>query len=339
MPRVFEYSSEDVASGKNSFDRVWEEEWERVAGQGLLRYAQPRVNAKTKLVSEPFKFAFQFLLDRGTKRRNRVQFDSVNEPFSATRFHFGKIDENEILFELKNVWRRRGENQNENAARTLAIVNVSPIEWGHFLLVPQVEENLPQRLNPRAVSLALEVLNLSNKQHFRMMYNSLLGWASVNHLHFHCYEFPHELVLDNLPSEPFHRSVRLTSRHFPLPGFVLNVTVENIAQMTETIAKIIDILHELDCAHNVVLCKGSDPSVPGAAHLSRFYIFPRALANTAIVSQCVDPACVELSGQFPCKAEAEWESLTGQAAAELIATVNIDVALQRKIRERIRAEI
>ena len=92
-----------------------------------------------------------------------------------------------------------------------------------------------------------------------MMFNSLLGWASVNHLHFHCYEFAHELVLDNLASEPFHRSVRLTAPHFPLPGFLLNVTVEAIPQMTETIAKIIDILHELDCAHNVVLCKGSDP--------------------------------------------------------------------------------
>ena len=75
------------------------------------------------------------------------------------------------------------------------------------------------------------------------------------------------------------------------------------------------------------------------SNLSRFYIFPRALANTAVVSQCVDPACVELSGQFPCKAEAEWESLTGSGAAELISTVKIDGALQRLIRERIRAEI
>ena len=93
MPRVFEYSAEDVASGENSFDRVWEEEWERVSGQGLLRYAQPKTNPKTRLVSEPFKFAFQFLFDRGTKRRNRVQFDSVNEQGSKSLVCIVLIDQ------------------------------------------------------------------------------------------------------------------------------------------------------------------------------------------------------------------------------------------------------
>ena len=91
-----------------------------------------------------------------------------------------------------------------------------------------------------------------------MMYNSLLGWASVNHLHFHCYTFPHELVLDNLPSDHFHGSVRLITSAYPIPGFVLNIGLEDIPNATNNIVSIIDILHEVDCAHNVVIVKGTD---------------------------------------------------------------------------------
>ena len=76
-------------------------------------------------------FAFFF-------RRARVQFSSLNEPFSNERFHFGKINSNEILFTLKPAHR-------PDSSAT-AIANVSPIEWGHFLLVPNMQQNLMQKI-------------------------------------------------------------------------------------------------------------------------------------------------------------------------------------------------
>lgn len=72
---------------------------------------------------------------------------------------------------------------------------------------------------------------------------------------------------------------------------------------------------------------------------TRFYIFPRTKADTAIVSQCVDPACVELSGQFPCKAESEWKNLTGERAVELLATVKVAPKLFDRIKTMIRERI
>jgi len=121
------------------------------------------------------------------------------------------------------------------------------------------------------------------------MYNSLLGWASVNHLHFHCYAFNHELVLDKLKLTLLAGDVFKTDPKYPLPAFVIKFDKENIEKVAEKVAAITDILHELDVAHNMVITSG------------RCYIFPRKHADTSIVSQCVDPACVELSGQFPCK--------------------------------------
>lgn len=166
--KTFRYGSEDVGSGENTFDQIWESEWSRVEKEGLLRYSQPRTNPNLKMTTHPFRFAFQYLHDRGVKRRSRVQFDSVNEPFSQERFHFGKVSEREILFQFKNDSRRRGKSQ----SRTVAIVNVSPIEWGHFLLVPDLEDNLPQQLTHRAVTVALEMMNLTQNIHFRVRESS-----------------------------------------------------------------------------------------------------------------------------------------------------------------------
>ena len=121
------------------------------------------------------------------------------------------------------------------------------------------------------------------------MYNSLLGWASVNHLHFHCYEFDEELVLDNLKLVLLCADVFKTNPSYPLPAFVLKFDKATYEDVAIKVTQITDLLHSRKVAHNMVITAG------------RCYIFPRKNADTSVVSQCVDPACVELSGQFPCK--------------------------------------
>ena len=68
--KKFSYTPEDVGTGENTFDEIWEREWKRVADAGLLRYNQPKTNTNVKMVDQPFKFAFQYLFDRGVKRRS-----------------------------------------------------------------------------------------------------------------------------------------------------------------------------------------------------------------------------------------------------------------------------
>ena len=57
------------------------------------------------------------------------------------------------------------------------------------------------------------------------------------------------------------------------------------------------------------------------------------------MSQCVDPACVEFSGQFPCKGESEWSGLTGEGAVQLLSTVKIEVDLFERVKKMIRERI
>lgn len=172
---------------------------------------------------------------------------------------------------------------------------------------------------------AFETFLLVRKDHFRMMYNSLLGWASVNHLHFHCYCFPHELVLDDLKLIHLSQEVHMTDDNYPLPGFALFFERDmfSISRIAAAVSSITDILHRHGVAHNMVITN------------KRCYIFPRKNADTAIVSQCVDPACVELSGQFPCKAEDEWKSMDGQKAVDMISSVQIDPTIFSKIKSEV----
>ena len=65
---IFEYTNKDLSAA--NIDQLWEQQWKRIESTGLLRYDQPRENPNVKFVEseEGFKIAFQYLLNRGSKR-------------------------------------------------------------------------------------------------------------------------------------------------------------------------------------------------------------------------------------------------------------------------------
>ena len=121
-----------------------------------------------------------------------------------------------------------------------------------------------------------------------------------------------------------------------------------IEAKSKILAGIIDILYELDIAHNVVIVRSKNTYTRYETNIVKhtqipllwsFFIFPRVKADTAIVSQCVDPACVEFSGQFPCKDEYEWKNLTMEKAVELLGSVKIDKSLEKQLFDRLKTSI
>jgi len=132
----YKYKDRKLVADRN-IDEIVEQTWSSIEKESVLRYEQPKTNPHATYIDKgEFKFVFQFLQNRGSLRRARVQFDSINEAFSSERFQFLKIkNEKEFLFKMKT----------ENYTAT-AIVNVSPIEWGHFLLVAELESAFKQRL-------------------------------------------------------------------------------------------------------------------------------------------------------------------------------------------------
>lgn len=61
---------------------------------------------------------------------------------------------------------------------------VSPIEYGHVLLIPRVLDHLPQRIDRESFLLALHMAKEAADPFFRLGYNSLGAFATINNLHF-----------------------------------------------------------------------------------------------------------------------------------------------------------
>ena len=63
-------------------------------------------------------------------------------------------------------------------------INVSPIEYGHVLLVPRALDRLQQLVDPASLRLALHFAREAGNPYFRLAFNSLGAYGTVNHLHF-----------------------------------------------------------------------------------------------------------------------------------------------------------
>ena len=129
----------------------------------------------------------------------------MDESFDQNKFNFNKVrGDEEVLAVLQD-----GDEQSHRI-----LVNVSPLMFGHGLLVPFAEQCLPQQLTSDAIDLAIrllrrdidyatdEILNDSSSSSgkstnpsadtFCIGFNSLGAFSSVNHLHLHIL-YPSEL--------------------------------------------------------------------------------------------------------------------------------------------------
>lgn len=123
----------------------------------------------------------------------------VVQPFDEKKFNFLKAYVREVLFQFD----AEGHNETcfEEAAATganpgLVLINVSPIEYGHVLLVPRIMDRLPQLITEDSMLLALQFAAAAENPYFRVGYNSLGAYATINHLHFQVWNL-------ELPQPPF----------------------------------------------------------------------------------------------------------------------------------------
>lgn len=112
----------------------------------------------------------------------------VCQAWDASKFNFTKALQQEVLFQFEpGLPNSSLEFIPASPARTspsLVFINVSPIEYGHILLVPQVLDQLTQLVDQASMRLALQFCEHTSNPYFRMCYNSLGAYGTINHLHF-----------------------------------------------------------------------------------------------------------------------------------------------------------
>jgi len=226
-----------------------------------------RKSVETRQVGD---FVVQLNPARARTRRPPDAMDNVRAPFDPHRFNFTKVDfDKEALFEFRT---------DKEAESDFVIVNVSPLEFGHSLLVPKLWDRLPQMVTERSILVAAKAVMASGLTNFKAAFDSLCGHASVNHLHWHLYYLrePYRLPVETVQGN--HLGYGCYSLDYTAAGFGFQITnadsMIDIAGRVQAVAK---VLCDLNVAHNIFITKGT-PFTPLASNRNRVLkvlIWPR----------------------------------------------------------------
>merc|ERR1712210_116883 len=216
---------------------------------------------------------------RASKKRSTPNFKTVIQKFQEEKFNFSKVKDAERLFEIEY----KGKKYE-------MIINNSPYSFGHCLLVPEPTAGFAQLLTRDAMETAIETMFQSNAVGFRMMFNSICGCGSVNHLHFQCYYNDYRIPSEDIECDPITSCVSKSNsgrqieeklyvikQTFPVRGFIVEASDRNLEQVAEFVATLTDKWAKANMAHNVALIRGKHlhHEIDNDEFVLRVYIWPR----------------------------------------------------------------
>ncbi|XP_029379421.1 GDP-D-glucose phosphorylase 1 [Echeneis naucrates] len=341
MPLQFVYSHQDfvtdvwrssesnpeTTSGPTMFDKTIQAGWRDRMERGLFRYRLG--NLQTRILPGSHGYVAQLNIQRGVERRKPQEILSIQQEFNAKEFNFNKVNPEEITFEMiKDTEKDSGLSDSEQLlqpSRMVVLVNVSPLEFGHSLFVPEPLRCLPQVLTKFAIQVGIESVLLSSNPGFRVGFNSLGALASVNHLHLHGYYLDQALKIESVPVKPllpekgFYRFL-----DFPA-GFLFYTESEKVEKVAQAICKVTDFLVDCNIAHNLFMTRGIPPidHTQNETNLSsrkgvRVAVWPRISCFGAKEESAFNVALCELAGHLPFKNKKDYDLATEKDVIDII---------------------
>jgi len=319
--KTLEYSEHDLDSEDRlreiNVDQHLLDTWHCLAEGGSFRYLLG--SGRQRVLPGQFSFLAQYQPERAKMRRTPQAMHSLTQQPDPAKFNFTKVDElKELVFVLKNL-----NEKKHDSGRNVLLINVSPIDEGHSLLVPNVEAILPQQVTEAAALAALHLLCLSTSPDIRIGFNSLCAHASVNHMHWHVYYQAHRAAVLGLNLKSLAGPLHTWGEdQYPAQGWCFLVPSRKskaLSAVAQHLSKLTTWLVEKEVAHNVFLCPGQDKQP------ARIVVWPRESVLGAKDPGAFAMAVCELSGQVLVYEETEYESLTEDivAAAQISATADL----------------
>ncbi|KAA8523644.1 hypothetical protein F0562_010067 [Nyssa sinensis] len=303
-------------------------EWEDRMQRGLFRYDVTA--CETKVIPGEYGFIAQLNEGRHLKKRpTEFRVDKVLQPFDGNKFNFTKVGQEEVLFQFE-----ASEDDEvqffpnvpidvENSPSVVAI-NVSPIEYGHVLLIPRILEGLPQRIDRESFLLALYMAAAAGNPYFRLGYNSLGAFATINHLHFQAYYLAVPFPIEKAPTKKITTmtdGVKISELlNYPVRGLVFEGG-NTLLDLANVVSDSCICLQENNIPYNVLI---SDSG-------KRVFLFPQCYAEKQALGEVspelldtqVNPAVWEISGHMVLKRKKDYEEASEENAWRLLAEVSL----------------
>jgi GDP-L-galactose phosphorylase len=354
----------------SDFDRVLIEAWEDRFAGGLFRYDVTAV--LTRLIEGPSRYVAQYNEGRATKKRQtEFKMDLVCQEFDGKKFNFTKADQKEVLFTFEEQDEHKEENDDDDddePGRTefiergeiskspnLVLINVSPIEYGHVLLCPRVSEMLPQQIFAEALIPPLRMCAESKNPYFRVGYNSLGAYATINHLHFQAYYLMEAFPIERALSKPFAKDVFKNPKRpmgkqvhaeclrvydYPVRCIVFELGSKGFVDLAKWIGRACGRLQRRNIPFNLLMTD----------HGARVFLIPQIFSHKIaqnkipdwIVETGINPAVFEISGHMLFKREEDYDICSEAMASEILASASIEedefCDLMREVLDRERIE-
>jgi GDP-L-galactose phosphorylase len=324
-----EHVDKDVEMADTPFlDTLLIGQWEERMQRGLFRYDV--TTCETKVIPGNYGFIAQLNEGRHLKKRpTEFRVDKVQQDFDRSKFNFTKVGQEEVLFRFEES--EEGKVQYLEKAPVLdspnvIAINVSPIEYGHVLLVPRVLDCLPQRIDHDSLLLALHLAAEAGNPSFRLGYNSLGAFATINHLHFQAYylalPFPVEKALTKrVPWRSEKGGVKIFELcNYPVRGLVFEGG-NTLEDLCNAVGSSCICLQDNNIPYNVLIADCG----------KRVFLFPQCYAekqalgevNQGILDTQVNPAVWEISGHIVLKRKQDFDRASEDYAWKLLAEVSL----------------
>ncbi|CAB3251589.1 unnamed protein product [Arctia plantaginis] len=238
--------------------------------------------------------------DRNTKRRAPEEMNNICQQFDKNKFNFTKVPSNEILFSIED----KGSDVHT------VLVNVSPISRYHSLLCPSVNKCLPQVVTVESLALAVEIMFIAENRNLRILFNSLCGFASVNHLHYHLFIEENDFYVEKVTWQHVNSRVYRLDETYPVPAFCFEVQRHSILETTMDIYKVLEYFLKNSIAHNILLTRRH--RLDAVDDAVKVIIWPRKSTTGAKQFSFINVAVLELSGWFSVHDEEHFKNLTAE---------------------------
>lgn len=309
-------------------------QWEDRMSRGLFRYDVTACD--TKIIPGGYGFIAQLNKGRHQKKRlTEFRVDKVLQDFDETKFNFTKVGQEEVLFRFEKSSDHNRHffpsappiTADSNSSSVVAI-NVSPIEYGHVLLIPQVLNCLPQRIDHGSFLLALHMAKEAADPFFRVGYNSLGAFATINHLHFQAYYLAAPFPVEKAPTRrimtlksPQDKGVIVSQLlNYPVRGLVFEGG-NTVQDLSDSVASSCIFLQNNNIPFNVLIADCG----------RRIFLFPqcyaekqaRGEASQELLDTQVNPAVWEISGHIVLKRQEDFDDASETYAWRLLAEVSL----------------
>ncbi|KAL3733440.1 hypothetical protein ACJRO7_022893 [Eucalyptus globulus] len=315
-------------------------EWEDRMQRGLFRYDVTA--CETKVIPGECGFIAQLNEGRHLKKRpTEFRVDKVLQPFDGSKFNFTKVGQEEVLFQFEAS--EDGEAQffpnapiDVESSPSVVAINVSPIEYGHVLLIPRILECLPQRIDRASFLLALYMASEAGNPYFRLGYNSLGAFATINHLHFQAYYLAVPFPVEKASTRnitALDSGVNVSELvNYPVRGLVYEGG-NTIQDLANAVSDSCICLQDNNIPYNVLI---SDCG-------KRIFLFPQCYAekqalgevDAEVLDTQVNPAVWEISGHMVLKRKKDYEEASEENAWRLLAEVSLSEERFREVSDLI----